>query len=447
MYLELNLENYRFYDEADSEREAILKIINDDTISSSKSKFLVLLKHIAANGLNPADITIVTPRGNGKFIVLEANRRLAALKLLETPEIIIDSDAPLYNKIKPISDSYLDDPITEVLCVIFAEPEDSDLWIELKHTGQNDGAGTIGWNMQQQERFRGGNNVAIQALDFLKGSEHTDGILVNQLSSVKASHISRLLGDPDVRQEIGLSMNEGKLYSFLDDKQTVKGLSSLIKRTLKPKFSVNLIRHKSDRIRFIKGFPKSALPSKKRKFNPWSLDEKPSSQEPAGHTNSVGDKEQKKNKSKKRRSKSSARKRLIPLSCKIRIEETKPNDIYHELGAINVDDYPQAVGVLFRVFIEVSIDMDIEKKNIPTRPNDRINDKMKKVCNYLQSEGILGKNELLAARDVANDDNNFLSVNTFHAFVHNPRYSPVPNDLKARWDNLQLFMETIWENY
>ena len=53
-----------------------------------KRKLLVLAQDILQNGLNPSDLPFVMPLNDDRkrYIVLEGNRRLAALKSLENPE-------------------------------------------------------------------------------------------------------------------------------------------------------------------------------------------------------------------------------------------------------------------------------------------------------------------------------------------------------------------------
>ncbi len=55
-----------------------------------KSKLSALASHIVAHGINPSDLPIVMPVPNrpGFYIVLEGNRRIAALRAMETPEAI-----------------------------------------------------------------------------------------------------------------------------------------------------------------------------------------------------------------------------------------------------------------------------------------------------------------------------------------------------------------------
>ncbi|HHJ1694425.1 TPA: hypothetical protein ACQGUE_006064, partial [Pseudomonas aeruginosa] len=83
--IKLDQENVRFgNDIAQNQREAIDLIMADP---EDAKKLLRLAEHIAENGLDPTELQLVTPDGDGNYIVLEGNRRLTALKLLQKPDL------------------------------------------------------------------------------------------------------------------------------------------------------------------------------------------------------------------------------------------------------------------------------------------------------------------------------------------------------------------------
>ena len=81
----VNTENYRF-EPLSSQKEAIDKMVED-----KGDKLYSLVDDIVTNGLSPVDLIIVTPNeDNNKYIVLEGNRRITSLKLLNNPTLIDD---------------------------------------------------------------------------------------------------------------------------------------------------------------------------------------------------------------------------------------------------------------------------------------------------------------------------------------------------------------------
>jgi len=82
--LELDLQNPRI-PVASDQRDAMQKIIDEQ-----KSKLINLAESIAARGLSPMERVVVvgSPIREGKFIVLEGNRRILCAKLLKKPALI-----------------------------------------------------------------------------------------------------------------------------------------------------------------------------------------------------------------------------------------------------------------------------------------------------------------------------------------------------------------------
>lgn len=76
----LDVENPRF--EKVNTQEEALKIM----ISGYEDKIFNLAKHIAENGMNPTESPTVIMYENNKYIALDGNRRLTALKILNNPE-------------------------------------------------------------------------------------------------------------------------------------------------------------------------------------------------------------------------------------------------------------------------------------------------------------------------------------------------------------------------
>jgi hypothetical protein len=82
--LELDLENPRITLATD-QRDAMQKIITEQ-----KVRLINLAENMAAKGLNPMNRFLVmrSPR-QGKFIVLEGNRRVLGIKLLKNPHLLM----------------------------------------------------------------------------------------------------------------------------------------------------------------------------------------------------------------------------------------------------------------------------------------------------------------------------------------------------------------------
>jgi hypothetical protein len=87
--LELDLENPRITLATD-QRDAMQKILNEQKI-----KLINLAESVAVRGLNPMDRFLVLKSSRqDKFIVIEGNRRIFVIKLLDNASLIDDLEMP-----------------------------------------------------------------------------------------------------------------------------------------------------------------------------------------------------------------------------------------------------------------------------------------------------------------------------------------------------------------
>ena len=430
----VNPENYRYENEVASQKEAI-----DNMIHEQGDKLFKLAEHIIKNGLNPLDITGVAQSSHDKtkYIVLEGNRRIICLKILQNPDLI---DIPRYTNLKKKFRKLHDDNktqlIVEIDCVVFDDPAKADEWIKLKHVGESDGRGTVRWNAQQVQRFEqkveGKSSLALQAIDFLKKANSVSDTLKSNLGNLKITNLNRLLSDPDVRASGGISVNNGKMVSDIEEGEVSKWLSKVANDLLAPDFKVGDIYTKDDRRDYISGFPSATKPNTSKKASqPWEL-AKGTIKASGTYTRPYID--------------SSKRKHLIPKSFKIKICNPKVNSIYLELQRIDIK-FKNAVAVLFRAFMELSVECFLEKHTVP-KLNDRsyFVTKITEIAGYLEKNKLAKKNECKPIKTYAHNPNHILGVDTWHAYVHNPKFTPRPEDLNNTWDGVQDYVRILWEN-
>lgn len=433
----LNIENPRF-DLVGNQREALEVMINDQS-----DKIYNLAKDIVEVGvLNPSELIIVTPSESDKklFVVLEGNRRVTTLKILTTPELISTSHILFYKKIKPLAERFKLNPISEVQCAIFSNADEANKWIKLKHTGENDGIGIVRWDAQQvarfEERVEGTSPLALQAIDFLRREDSVDESLKERLKDVPSTNLDRLLKDKSVQSLIGLSIKDNRLQTNLKRKEVVKGLTKIIKDLIDKKIKVKDIYYKEDRERYVESFALDQIPDKKQKERTsWEL--------VSTNTNIS---KPKANSQTRAKSFLKDRETLIPKDCILQITDIRLSKIYKELRRLEVNNYENAVGVLFRVFIELSIDTYIDKYPINKITQDtKLRQKVIGVSLHMEQNGIAKKNELKGIRSAVNNQHDMLSMDTFNAYVHNRHLSPIAKNLITSWDNIQAFISKLWQ--
>jgi hypothetical protein len=178
--LQVNTENYRF-EPVSSQKEAIDKMVDDQG-----EKLFHLAEHIVINGLNPNDRiqAVVSSHDSAKFNIVEGNRRIVTLKLLNNPDLIDHSKhTSLKKKFRKLHDDNGSALINAIECTVYDNPTEADKWIKLKHAGQLDGIGTVTWTAQQVDRFEekveGKSSIALQTIKLLEKSKDVSVDIIN----------------------------------------------------------------------------------------------------------------------------------------------------------------------------------------------------------------------------------------------------------------------------
>lgn len=432
----LNLDNPRF-DPVQHQREALNSMISSQVL---QEKTRNLAQDIIEGGINPTELVIVTPEGHNKYKVLEGNRRIAALKFLANPEIFKDTHKTFTKQMKALSVEFRKAPIKKIQCVIFQDASKANRWIKLRHTGENKGKGTVPWDAQQVARFESmiakKSSIGLQAIDFIK--DFADEALLTKIRQMPITNLERLLTDKNIQSVLGITIEDGILKTDILKEEVKKGLYKVVKDVAEKKLKVKDIYDKKDRKSYIETFqPKKDIPDvSKKSDNVWSLSLAEMNQPAKAKHKSVPI--------------STSRSTLIPRNCILTIKQVKINKIYLELKNLSVDEFSNASGILFRVFLEMSTNVFIDKYNLSKvkKSGDALSlrEKLINVESYMQKNGIATKDELKGVRVMAKTKDNLYSIDTFNEYVHNHHFSPDPISLKTSWDNVQLFIEKIWSN-
>lgn len=454
----LNVENPRF-EKINNQEEALEIMINE-----YEEKIYNLAKHITENGVNPTELSAVIKSDNNKYIILDGNRRLTALKILNNPDLLNQNFERLKSKIMKLDRTNIP---TTINAIEFESEEDANLWIKLKHTGENDGIGTVGWTALQQSRFDNDKYpLSIQLIKYMESASLIDESISKNIKHLSITNLERLLTDPDIRNILSITRVKNELH-FPIPNENIKGiLNNLLIELLSEDFTVNKIRNKSDRAEFMNYFIEKynlteddiknlkscevttvkdyeTLKEKTEKID----DKKEPKQDTKSNVeNPVTSKTISKPKMPEMPS-TKDRYTLIPKNFNLTIKNKKINDIYKELKEISVDDYPNIVGASFRVFLELSIDyyIDENKDEIDIKANDKLKDKLEKVKIHISNELKLDSNELKDINRAIASNNNIVSVDILHGYIHSTVAQASADGLKTTWNNYERFFELLYK--
>lgn len=406
--IKLDQENVRFgNDVAQNQREAIKLMLSNP---EEAKKILRLAEHIVENGLDPTELQLVTPDEDGNFIVLEGNRRLTALKLLQRPDLC-PADRGYKGFLK--AHHSLTDGVPESLqCSVVPTRADGDVWIELKHTGENRGAGRVGWDSdirdERRARQTGIESIGRQIRNLIVDNQH---IFTNKAAldvfEIDVTTLTRIFSSTLGQNTFRLKVENKILTPQLPLDQIAPALQFMLDMFVSHGYNVNDVRKYENQVITLGHIPPEILPDslaeaakgKAQPVQPGATNggntdgnkgagqntdgngglgaQKGTDVQPgadngsrpgvASGPQSGGTKPGKPDGTEnikpepqtppgiRAKPQARARKYLTPWSLKI--SNSRINAIYNELRAVlRVDECPNAVAITFRVFIETTCD-------------------------------------------------------------------------------------------
>lgn len=462
----------------------------DAMAKAQGTKLRYIAEDIVEHGLDPSYRLIVMPDKvrSGHFVVLDGNRRLAAIRTLEDPETVAGSvSARVLSVLRALSPRYQESPIHLVDCLVVAERHEADHWIELRHTGQHRGAGVVGWAAGEANRFRarrsGRPDLATQALDLL---EQRGDLSPEARGKVPASTLGRLLGTREVRRLLGFTVRDGQflladerdeaagfLRRVVDDLSSRRvGVGDLYTSDARVAYAGGLIapahepegvdqeplREREGRAADAYVSPPPVEPLAEESLAsgspliepaPATQPSVPTAELPGTHTTTHAAPEAGGATARPPRGSVFAgppRALLVPPSPKMNVTDQRLRAIARELKELPLAQFPNSNAVLFRVFLELSADDYLDRGPL-TGTNERssLRDKIKAITKDLLADGRLTEQQAQPVRraiEAAGYEG--ISPLLMHQWVHNRHMFPSVEELRTGWDNFQPWLSAVW---
>lgn len=438
--------NPRFADAVSSQVDAISALLRD-----APTKMLNLAKDIVAEAsLNPTE-TAVAVEEDGELVVIEGNRRLACLKLLANPDLAADAGAhleiDLVKRFKALAGS---GSYPSTMDVFLAEDRDAAKhWIDLRHTGENDGVGVLEWAAWQTNNYRRKRgSQADRATIFCEAIELTfpeDATLLEAVAAVRRTRLTtlgRLIADPDVRSNLGFDFQSDSIVYHYSPEDLRTGIARIFS-DLAGDLSVTDIKTKAQRRAYVAD-RHDALPDRSRRLPEPQVpsapdigpDEAPAEatpgdgpaadpEVPSTTGDSVGTP----------KAAAKAQKPEPVIFHKLKLPNVNPriNKLLQGAQKINIDDSPQVAGILIRILLELVVSEGIEKGVVPSTEGAVLTKKIRKALLAIDPEcyNPMKRQKELELAWTRTQDNDGMAVQSLHAFVHNLFGDPTASEVRS----------------
>lgn len=441
--LSVDLGNFRIGDQ-ETTRDAYHAMIQEEGEDIAN-----LADDIIKLGLSPAELFIVCPDPDkeGHFVVCEGNRRMTAIRLLENPALASGTSA--HSRFVLLAKQYALKPLKRVSCVVFDDKESAFVWIERKHRDLG-GRGVAQWGAAATGRadaFRGKIRASRAVLEHLRARRLLPATLEASMSR-QTTNLDRVFQMPYLASALGVKIEkDGTItYDNGDQKRGDNLLLRMVKRMAVAGFTVNEIRHLSDRKDFIDEFADHAVLA-----------------EPTEEPTASGTAEHKTTKATKTKTKRRVVSPLERTTLALRgreftlvISEPRLNALYEEARHLNPDSLPNSAAILTRVFLELSTDHYLTKATapLPKAHTDKgrrywsdigisLRDKISVALNLLDpasKDPSLGEvRKAVSTRDALH------SVQALHDFIHHIKSDPDPTEVKRIWVRWHPYLSLLFD--
>lgn len=369
------------------------------------------------------ELPLVSPEG-AKFVVFDGNRRVTCLKLLANPK-----KAPNAELQKFFSDqrALWKGAFPEAIqCQVEADRERIDEILFRRHTGTQNGVGQSTWDDRMKATFvaRTGQGSGVSVADEIE-KRLRDAKLLPGAKKIPRSTMNRLLSAEPFRNRLGFSVSKGRFEFTHEEDVALAALARVASDLANKKLVLGDIWDVDGKREYLDGLERDGvLPT-------------------AAHTLSgraAGAAAARVKKAKPAATaKPSKRETLIPqadygLPWPGRLQ--RHHSIWDELQfRLHLNEHPNAISVLFRVLLELSIENYIKQASVAVNDGDKLAARLVKVGKHLRAAGKIDDKQLGVLTKFQHSDQ-LVSADTLNRYVHSPSFAPSPEHLASMWDSL-----------
>lgn len=432
----------------------------NEVVRRDPRKLLNLAADIAANGLSPIDRPIIMKsEDDKKYVVLEGNRRLAALRLLAKPTSCPDSS--YRSKFEAVAAVAAHRP-NRVRCFEVSSRDEARPLLERRHAGELGGIGVIRWSAMQRTRNSTSpghqERVALATLDWLDGkalagSNQHLAELLDAVAEDKFTTFGRLASDPDFRAYCGFDIR-GDVFTVTDTAENVVVRLSLVLDDFRSerKLTVTELKVKEQRLAYIETLRTSMAGADESDVDndqeadaddddgtiaPGDSTDGPD----AGGDDGGQDDDDQDEQAEEEEDKPPPMKLFVGASlsnCSLRVRK-----VLHEVQKIPIRTYPNSAAALIRMVIELAVLEAHDKCSWPAPPerDAKIRHHVNNAIRQLDPS--MRASRYLTLRQELNKKDSLINTVTLNAFLHDPHYVPSAPNMRDISDTYSVLLNDL----
>lgn len=426
--------------------EAIIKL-ND-------KHFRNMMLSIKENDIDPGDsfYIIADDEDEDSYVVVDGNRRLAALKVLNNP-ILLDGTKigeSVKKRLRDAAGSFV--PIEPISCVVFESREDANEWIERRHGKGLEGEGRIAWGTLESERFQKDRTV-LDVIGFVeRNSTYEDADWQRIKKSVEKSPttLRRFLVSKAGKQALGFvekDQSDGPSFKR-EPAYIIKVLSHLFSDIDAGEVNSRTYNKASDIEEYFRSLPAALGVEKQKETAPHAFattDVKDGAKRPRLATKASAATPA------KTKSVTPPRLTLAPARHPFaEPAEEKGKQLLREASRLRLKDVPLGCAFLFRAMLEFATDTEMRASGIPDKnaagETLDLKGRFNAVADHLtKTAGRLGKKgDLNPVKTTLNAKHGTVTIGALNGYIHNRFQKPSPDDLRNAWDHAVPFFTAIF---
>jgi hypothetical protein len=373
---------------------------------------------------------LVFPSGD-KYVVADGNRRTTCLKLLAAPRRAPTVELQqFFAELMARWPGALPDKIE---CRVEADRDRVDDILFRRHTGVQGGIGQSTWDDRMKNNFvtRTGKSSGLNVADEIERRLKEAKLLPAR--KIPRSNLNRLLSAESLRNRLGISVRKGNLDIIRDEAETLAALQRVASDLAHRVITLDDIWDTESKLAYLDALEaEGVLPKVARK---------PQSKPGAGPAPAPTP-------APPRPSPAPPRPQAWPhLIPNVHYGVTWPahlqrhRAIWEELQyKLDLAQTPNAVSVLLRVLLELSIDNYVKRRQpAGLQETEKLAVKAGKVAIELHAAGKIDKKYLGAITKLKQGEE-IVSLDTLNRYVHSPNFSVSPDHLKMLWATLADFI-------